>query len=73
MSGYAIVHSKCAACSAIISYNPHRVPSVIVSGRREAICPACHARWNEIHRTSKGLEPLSIHPDAYKPIPENEL
>ena len=65
---FLFVHGFCAACHKSIAYNPERVPSVRIDGTREAICVACHARWNIIHRTSKGLAPVAPHPDAYKPL-----
>ena len=71
--GYACVVGPCAGCDAVITYNPHHVPSLPVNGVREPICRSCHGVWNEIHRTSKGLDPLPIHPDAYEPLDEREL
>jgi len=60
-------HSDCANCRAPIAYSPDRVPSLSLDGVRHAICAACFAEWNRI-RTSKGLEPLRLHPDAFKPL-----
>lgn len=71
--GWAIIHGLCAACKTPISYNPHCVPSLVLHGRREAICAACHGRWNEIHRVSKGIEPVALHPEAFEPIHETDL
>lgn len=64
---YMFVIGSCVACRATITFNPTWVPSIRVNGSREPLCPACHARWNQIHRVSKGLEPLPIHPEAYEP------
>ncbi len=64
---FMFVVGQCVACGALITFNPHHVPSIRVNGSREPLCPACFARWNEIHRTSKGLEPLPLHPDAFEP------
>ncbi len=61
-------HSDCANCRHPISYNADRVPSLSLSGVRHAICAVCFAEWNRIHRTSKGLDPVRLHPDAYKPL-----
>lgn len=64
---FMMVHGFCCACGRPISYNPNRVPSLPVNGQREAICRYCHAEWNRIHRTEKGLDPIPLHPDAYEP------
>ena len=56
-----------------MNFNPVRVPSLMVNGRREPICEACFNRWNEIHRTSKGLAPQLLAPDAYRECDEYEL
>ena len=58
---------SCISCHATIAFNPSFVPSIRVNGVREPICASCHARWNEIHRTSKGLAPVAVHPEAFEP------
>jgi len=63
---FMFVIGCCVACGARITFNPHCVPSLRVNGEREPICASCHARWNEIHRVSKGIAPEPIHPDAYE-------
>lgn len=70
---WALIHGLCVACKATISYHPHHVPSLTVNGQREPLCRTCHARWNVLHRTSKGLDPIPCHPDAYEPVHESEL
>jgi|APSaa5957512535_1039671.scaffolds.fasta_scaffold791889_1 hypothetical protein len=55
--------TDCAACGVRVFCDPDRVPSIRVNGERAAICRACHARWNEIHRA--GLEPTLVLPGAY--------
>jgi len=67
MSGYMFVIGNCIACGTLITFNPEHVPSIRVKGSREPLCRACFAKWNEIHRTSKGIEAISLHPDAYEP------
>jgi hypothetical protein len=64
---------RCCACGRTVSFNPLRVPSLVVNGRREPLCRFCFHRWNEIHRISKGLKPEPLAPDAYQPIDEAEL
>lgn len=63
---YMFVVGGCAACGRVITFNPDRVPSIRVNGRREPLCPACFARWNEIHRVSKGLPPVEPDPLAWE-------
>jgi len=64
---FMMVHGHCVSCGAHIAYNPNYVPSIRVEGEKQAVCRACFDRWNDIHRVSKGLEPLPIHPEAYEP------
>ncbi len=71
--GYYCVWSPCAGCGRVIGYNPHHVPSIRVKDVREPVCRSCFNRWNEMHRTSKGLDPVPLHPDAYSPAPEGEM
>ena len=69
--GYYCMVSACCACDITITCNPDYVPVLVTeNGGREPICKHCHARWNEIHRTSKGLEPEPLHPQAYEPQEE---
>lgn len=63
---HMFVIGNCINCKVMITFSPSHVPSLTVNGRREPLCKTCFERWNEIHRTSKGLEPLEIHPDAYE-------
>jgi hypothetical protein len=69
--GYLLVTSRCAACPQIICFHPDFVPSIRVNGEKEALCASCFDKWNEIHRVSKGLEPIKIHPEAYNPKSED--
>lgn len=71
--GVAILITSCAGCGEPITANPVFCPSIRVNGERQAICKSCHARWNEIHRTSKGLEPVPLHPKAYSACDEQDL
>ena len=56
----------CVACRKLINFNPMCVPSLIVNGNREPLCRDCADEWNRIHRTSNGLSPVAIHPNAYE-------
>ena len=72
--GFVIIHTNCAACGAFIGVNPNRCPSIRVDGgEKQPICEGCFKRWNEIHRVSKGLEPVSLDPEAYSPEPEGNV
>ena len=70
--GYAIVTSHCFGCSRVFSYNPVRVPSIMIQGSREPICANCVARVNPT-RIANGLDPIVPAPDAYEPCDESEL
>ena len=74
MSGYAIVMGSCIACERVFSFNPHRVPSIRLTpeSAREPVCRNCMSLLNA-KRVENGLPPIEIHPDAYNPIPEEEL
>ena len=67
--GYALMFGACCACYQTISFNPHKVPSLMIDGRREPLCRSCALKWNELH--PENARP--IQPDAYEPIPEDEL
>ena len=69
---YMMVVGACVSCRAFITFHPDFVPSIRVEGEREPLCRACFTRWNEIHRVSKGLEPLSLHSQAYVGDPNDE-
>jgi len=64
---YAFILGSCVNCGAFLTYSPSHVPSVRVNGNREPLCRGCFDEWNEIHRISKGLAAVRIHPRAYEP------
>lgn len=70
---FAIVYTTCVNCHVPLAINPTYCPSLRINGERQPLCPSCFAKWNEIHRTSKGLEPLPLHPQAYEACSEYEL
>ena len=70
--GYAMVMAPCCVCGNVVGCNPHRVPSIRINGVREPICRDCVEKYNP-ERIRRGLEPITIHPDAYDGIPEEEL
>ena len=65
---FVTVNGHCINCGTVISANPDKVPSIRVDGEREMLCRNCFDQWNEIHRISKGLDPIPLAPDAYKPL-----
>lgn len=72
MNGYVFVMGPCLVCKRPFSFNPNRVPSFPIKGNREPICAGCMAVINA-KRIHAGEEPLHVHPEAYQPIPEEEL
>jgi hypothetical protein len=75
MNGYCWIIGSCVACGRTIQFNPNRVPSIRVGGvgEKEPLCRSCFNQWNTIHRTSKGLEPIALDPQAYEPESEASL
>jgi hypothetical protein len=71
--GYAVAMSPCIVCKEPFCYNPHKVPSTsAITGTREPVCRFCMEMINE-KRVKNGMPPFQIQPDAYDPIPEEEL
>ena len=67
---HCFIACNCIACSAFITINPTYCPSLTVNGKKEPICRVCFKKWNEVHRPNN---PIELHPEAYKPLPENDL
>lgn len=61
--------SPCVQCGTVFSFNPHKVPSVIVNGVREPICRHCVEVANP-KRIAGALAPIIILPGAYEPEAE---
>jgi hypothetical protein len=71
--GYAIIVEACYGCRNVITFNPHKVPSLTVDGIRRPLCQDCFDHLNE-YRIKHGIEAWpQPHPDAYQPISEYEL
>lgn len=68
MTGYMFVVGDCYACRRLFTFNPERVPSVVVAGEREPICADCVERANPM-RAANGLPPIVPLPGAYDPEP----
>jgi hypothetical protein len=72
MGGYTFMMGICYGCGKTFIFNPHKVPSIRVEGEREPVCRECMVIVNRIRAEHK-MEPIPVHPDAYEPIPEEEL
>lgn len=70
--GYVFFTSPCARCGRLFSYNPVRVPSVTIDGRREPVCQGCVDDVNP-RRIANGLAPIEPLPGAYEPADESEV
>jgi hypothetical protein len=71
--GYFIMMGSCIMCKQPFAFNPHKVPSIRVDGKREPLCLRCHGRANEV-RKARGLEPWpDPQPGAYDGADESEL
>lgn len=57
----------CYGCRRTFGFNPERVPSLTVDGKREPICQACVDRVNP-RRVANGLEPIVPLPGAYDEV-----
>lgn len=70
---FVFVVGQCVFCHRVMSFNPLRVPSIPINGKREPMCINCHTKANEI-RVGKGLEPWpEPFPDAYEAVDEREV
>lgn len=69
--GVYFVMGPCVACKRVFSFNPHKVPSIRIQGKREPICQACIDLVNP-EREKKGLDPIVPLPGAYEAADESE-
>lgn len=69
MPGAFLAVAPCYACGLLFSFDPDRVPSLVVDGRREPLCMDCVARANELRRES-GEALIYPLPGAYGPAEE---
>ena len=72
MGGYAFLMCQCFVCPTIMMANPNHVPSLVIKGQREPICRNCFEYRQEL-RAKMGLEPETLHPNAYEAEPEELL
>jgi hypothetical protein len=61
----------CVGCREKISFNPARVPSIVVDEVRLPICKNCAEKAN-VARIKQGFETFQIYPDSYAPPDESE-
>jgi len=69
---FVTLTSACFLCRKLFSYNPVRVPSVMVRDQREPLCRRC-VEWANRARAAKGLPTWTIHPDSYEAVDEREV
>ena len=64
----------CYLCGRMFMFNPHAVPSIHRRGDgvREPVCRDCIEQANRL-RVEAGMDPVRIRPDAYEPLPAEEL
>lgn len=65
--GYMFCTGECVRCRQLFTFNPERVPSVVVNGTREPLCKTC-VEWANPQRIAKGLEPIKVLPGAYNSV-----
>ena len=70
--GFAAMIAPCISCGQVFMFNPYKVPSIRVKGKREPVCRRCVELANP-RRKAAGLAVIVINPDAYEPMDENEL
>ena len=64
--------STCIGCENMFPSNPLYVPSLVVNGEREPVCPNCF-ELRQQYREEQGLEREELHPRAYEPCQEELL
>jgi hypothetical protein len=62
--GWMLIMGCCYTCDQLMTFNPERVPSVVVDGQREPLCRNCVERANPT-RVANDLPPIVILPGAY--------
>ena len=71
--GYVQALGHCILCEKVFSFNPLRVPSLRVAGKREPVCAECIEIKVNPYRKSKGLDEVIVAEDAYDEVDEGEL
>jgi hypothetical protein len=64
----------CWACGNVMEFSPTRVPSIVVGGVRQPLCPQCVERANELRAAMDPPQPLIVVlPGAYGPDEDGAL
>jgi hypothetical protein len=63
--GFMSCLGECVRCHALFSFNPERVPCVVVNGHREPLCREC-VEWANERRKALGLPEIKPLPGAYE-------
>ena len=71
--GHVQALGHCILCDNVFPFNPLRVPSIRVAGKREPVCKECIELRVNPYRESQGLEPVVLANDAYDEVDEGEL
>jgi hypothetical protein len=69
---YVSMYAPCLRCGRHFHFNPLRVPSMVVDGKREPLCRSC-VEWANPIRAAKGLPVWTIHADSYDAVDEQEI
>ena len=70
--GYAFCMGHCVGCRKPFSFNPMKVPSIRMNGKREPICKSCVDVAN-VQRKEHGIDLIVVAHDAYDVCREEEL
>lgn len=63
--GYMFMVAACINCRKPFTFNPEKVPSIVVGGQREPLCRPC-VNWANPIRKERGLAEIKILPGAYE-------
>jgi hypothetical protein len=69
---YVLCFGYCAACRKMLGFNPMKVPSIRIAGKREPICKECVDMLNQ-RLVANDHQPVAILPGAYEACDEFEL
>lgn len=70
--GYVFCIGGCIGCGRSFTFNPAKVPSVLVKGQREPVCMDCVRAANP-ERARRGLDQIQVLPGAYDSCEESEI
>jgi hypothetical protein len=70
--GYYLCAGVCIRCGQVFSFNPVRVPSIVINGVRQPICLSCVEIINPM-RAKLGQPKIEPLPGAYDACDESEM